>query len=137
MKRSDVREHIFKILFSVEFCEREEFQEQVNLYFQEHEFIREKQQKEISDKVMDLIDHLDELDQEIAAHAKAWNLTRIGKAELSILRLAIYEILLDNNVPRKVPISEAVLLTKKYCNEKAASFINGILSKIGQDEDEK
>lgn len=72
MKRSEVREHIFKILFSVEFCEREEFQEQVNLYFQEHEFIREKQQKEISDKVMDLIDHLDELDQEIAAHAKAW-----------------------------------------------------------------
>ena len=122
MKRSEVREHIFKILFSVEFCEREEFEEQVSMFFQEHEPIRQKEQDEITEKVTDLVGHLDELDQQISAHTKAWSLTRLGKAELSILRLAVYEILLDENIPRKVAISEAVELSKKYCNERAASF---------------
>ena len=52
-------------------------------------------------------------------------------------KLATYEILLDEQVPRKVAINEAVELAKKYCNEKAAPFINGVLSKIGQDMDEE
>lgn len=131
MTRSEVREHIFRILFSVEFCEKEEFEDQVNLYFQGHKQIREKQQKEIFEKITDLIQHLDELDNEIAGHAKAWSLSRLGKSELSILRLATYEILFDEQVPKKVAINEAVEIAKKYCNEKAAPFINGILGKIG------
>ena len=117
MKRSEVREHIFRILFCVEFCE--------------------KTQKEITEKTENLIEHLDEIDEQISAHTNAWNLERLGKAELSILRLATYEILLDEQVPRKVAINEAVELAKKYCNEKAAPFINGVLSKIGQDMDEE
>ena len=115
MKRSEVREHIFRILFCVEFCETEE----------------------ITEKTENLIEHLDEIDEQISAHTNAWNLERLGKAELSILRLATYEILLDEQVPRKVAINEAVELAKKYCNEKAAPFINGVLSKIGQDMDEE
>ena len=116
MKRSEVREHIFRILFCVEFCEKEEFEDQVELYFHGHESINEKTQKEITAKTENLIEHLD---------------------ELSILRLATYEILLDEQVPRKVAINEAVELAKKYCNEKAAPFINGVLSKIGQDMNEE
>ena len=130
MKRSEVREHIFRILFCVEFCEKEEFEDQ-------HENINEKTQKEITEKTENLIEHLDEIDEQISAHTNAWNLERLGKAELSILRLATYEILLDEQVPRKVAINEAVELAKKYCNEKAAPFINGVLSKIGQDMDEE
>lgn len=137
MTRSEVREHIFRILFSVEFCEVDEFKDQVDLYFQGHANIGEKKQKEIFEKVIHLIDHLDELDQNIAKHARAWNLSRLGKAELSILRLAVYEILFDEEVPKKVAINEAVELAKKYCNEKAAPFINGILGKIGTIEDEE
>ena len=94
MKRSEVREHIFRILFCVEFCEKEEFEDQVELYFHGHENINEKTQKEITEKTENLIEHLDEID-------------------------------------------EAVELAKKYCNEKAAPFINGVLSKIGQDMDEE
>lgn len=137
MTRSEVREHIFRILFSVEFCEIDEFKDQVDLYFHGHADIGEKKQKEIFEKVIDLIGHLDELDQKISEHAKAWNLSRIGKAELSILRLAVYEILFDEEVPKKVAINEAVELAKKYCNDKAAPFINGILGKIGTKEDEE
>ena len=128
MKRSEV---------SVEFCEKEEFEDQVELYFHGHENINEKTQKEITEKTENLIEHLDEIDEQISAHTNAWNLERLGKAELSILRLATYEILLDEQVPRKVAINEAVELAKKYCNEKAAPFINGVLSKIGQDMDEE
>ena len=90
-----------------------------------------------TEKTENLIEHLDEIDEQISAHTNAWNLERLGKAELSILRLATYEILLDEQVPRKVAINEAVELAKKYCNEKAAPFINGVLSKIGQDMDEE
>ena len=109
----------------------------MELYFHGHENINEKTQKEITAKTENLIEHLDEIDEEISAHTNAWNLERLGKAELSILRLATYEILLDEQVPRKVAINEAVELAKKYCNEKAAPFINGVLSKIGQDMDEE
>lgn len=137
MTRSEVREHIFRVLFAAEFCDREEFEDQIRLYFQGHEQIRKKQQEEISEKVLDLIANLDTLDREISGNAKAWNLERLGKAELSILRLAVYEILLDDQVPKKVAINEAVELAKKYCNEKAAPFINGILGQIGTDMDEK
>ena len=107
MKRSEVREHIFRILFCVEFCEKEEFEDQVELYFHGHENINEKTQKEITEKTENLIEHLDEIDEQISAHTNAWNLERLGKAELSILRLATYEILLDEQVPRKVAINEA------------------------------
>ena len=117
--------------------EKEEFEDQVELYFHGHENINEKTQKEITEKTENLIEHLDEIDEQISAHTNAWNLERLGKAELSILRLATYEILLDEQVPRKVAINEAVELAKKYCNEKAAPFINGVLSKIGQDMDEE
>lgn len=137
MTRSEVREHIFRILFSVEFCEIDEFKDQVDLYFQGYANINKKNQNEIYDKVLDLIAHLDAIDQEIGKHAKAWNLSRLGKAELSILRLAVYEIIMDEDVPQKVAINEAVELAKKYCNEKAAPFINGILGRVGTKEDEE
>ena len=101
MTRSEVREHIFRVLFAAEFCDREEFEDQIRLYFQGHEQIRKKQQEEISEKVLDLIANLDTLDREISGNAKAWNLARLGKAELSILRLAVYEILLDDQVRKK------------------------------------
>ena len=57
MKRSEVREHIFRILFCVEFCEKEEFEDQVELYFHGHEIINEKTQKEITEKTENLIEH--------------------------------------------------------------------------------
>ena len=73
MKRSEVREHIFRILFCVEFCEKEEFEDQVELYFHGHENINEKTQKEITEKTENLIEHLDEIDEQISAHTNAWN----------------------------------------------------------------
>ena len=97
-----------------------------------------RHRKEITEKTENLIEHLDEIDEQISAHTNAWNLERLGKAELSILRLATYEILLDEQVPRKSSDQWGSRTCKENtAMKKAAPFINGVLSKIGQDMDEE
>jgi N utilization substance protein B len=61
---------------------------------------------------------------------EGWTLERVGKVELTILRLAVYEIKYDESVPDTVAINEAVELSKKYGQEDAGSFVNGILAKV-------
>ena len=71
-----------------------------------------------------------ELDIKINEVAEGWKTKRMGKAELTILRLALYEILFDQDVPEKVAINEAVELAKKYGGNEAPAFINGVLAKL-------
>jgi len=59
-----------------------------------------------------------------------WQIGRLGKPELAILRLALYEMLYDEEVPFRVAINEAVELAKKYCNPDASGFINAVLAKV-------
>ena len=61
---------------------------------------------------------------------KGWRLERLGKTELAILRLAVYELLDDNDIPTSVAINEAVELAKIYCSEEAPRFVNGVLAKL-------
>ena len=62
--------------------------------------------------------------------AEGWRLNRMGKAELTILRIATYEIRYDEEVPDKVAINEAVELAKKYGNDASSGFVNGVLAKV-------
>ena len=71
-----------------------------------------------------------ELDEKIDAVAEGWKTKRMGKAELTILRLALYEILYDEEVPEKVAINEAVELAKRFGGNEAPAFINGVLAKL-------
>ena len=71
-----------------------------------------------------------ELDAKINEVAEGWKTNRMGKAELTILRLALYEILYDDEVPKKVAINEAVELAKKFGGDEAPAFINGVLAKL-------
>ena len=73
-----------------------------------------------------------ELDAAIDEPAKGWSTRRMGKVELTILRLALFEIRFDEEVPDKVAINEAVELAKIYGNEKDASYVNGVLSTIAK-----
>ena len=66
----------------------------------------------------------------ISEKCKGWTIERIGKAELSILRLAVYELLFDELIDKAVAINEAVELSKKFCDEKSHSFVNGVLARI-------
>lgn len=72
----------------------------------------------------------DAIDEAISANLQNWKIDRISKVNLTILRLAAYEILFDENVPRNVAINEALEITRRYSDEKSVSFINGVLDKI-------
>lgn len=70
------------------------------------------------------------IDEVIAANLHNWKIDRISKINLTILRLAAYELLYNEEVPKGVAINEALEITRKYSDEKSISFINGVLDKI-------
>ena len=111
MNRREQREQIFKILFGVEFHSADELEEQIGLYM-----------------VRSIVEHMDEIDGMINQASKNWKTTRMAKAELSILRLAAYEIKYEDDIPVSVSINEAVELAKLYGSDHGPAFVNGILS---------
>lgn len=72
-------------------------------------------------------EHREELDREIAAHARGWSLQRIAPLEGSIMRVAMYEMRHREDVPTEVALDEAVALAKRYCGKDAPGFVNGVL----------
>ena len=76
------------------------------------------------------MEKLDEIDGMINQEAKGWTTERMGKIELTILRLAIYEIKFDEDVPAGVAVNEAVEIAKKFGQEESAGFVNGVLAKF-------
>ena len=87
-------------------------------------------QQEILERTSHLIQLLPEIDERISKCSKGWKLDRIAKAELAILRLAVYEAVYDEDVPVGVAVNEAVELAKEYGNDNGPSFVNGILGNI-------
>ena len=134
MTRRELREEIFKLLFMVEFYSKEEMAEQVKSYFEDfpEKEISEKDHSYIEEKYENICAVLPEIDEKIAGAAKGWKLERIGKSDLSILRLGVYEMLYDDDIPVGVAINEAVELAKSFGENESASFINGILGKLAR-----
>lgn len=132
MKRSVQREQIFKILFRAEFNEPDEMPRQEELYFESGDMVFTDRDREyISAKVNAILEKCPEIDRMLAGKMRGWTLDRIGKVELTILRLAVYEILWDEDVPTGVAISEAVELAKKFgSDDNAGSFVNGVLARF-------
>ena len=133
MTRSELRKNIFKIIFRMEFHPDEAMEEQLKIRLEEleEEGIPEKELTYIGEKTQAIIGCIDELDEVIGEHSKGWKVDRLGKTELAILRLAAYEILKDEDIPKSVAINEAVELAKMYSSDEAPRFINGILAKLG------
>ena len=131
MSRRELREQIFKLIFRAEFHDREELPEQEKLFFEDYELdMKPEDQTYISEKSNNIIARLDEIDGMINSEAKGWTTERMGKIELTILRLAIYEIKYDEDVPAGVAINEAVEIAKKFGQEESAGFVNGVLAKF-------
>lgn len=139
MSRRELREQIFKYIFRVEFHDREEMPEQEQFFFetlkmeaQEREVqeIRDEDAAYISGKSNKIIEKLDEIDAMINKKAKGWTTQRMGKVDLTILRLAVYEIVFDEDVPTGVAINEAVELAKRFGQEESSGFVNGVLAKF-------
>ncbi len=130
MKRSEIRERIFQLIFRAEFNSEEELREQIEWYFEDHTSIGEEDKAYMAHKIDAILSSLKEIDEVILSICKGWRLERLGKTELAILRLAVYEIKEDKDIPTGVAINEAVELAKKYCNENAPRFVNGVLAKL-------
>lgn len=92
--------------------------------------VSDLERAELLRKTGDILAKREELDADIDGITEGWNTKRIGKAELNILRLAVYELKYDDAVPTKVAINEAVELSKEYGEEGAHAFVNGILAKL-------
>ena len=74
-----------------------------------------------------------EIDAQLSGKMKGWTIERIGKVELALLRLGIYELEYDDDIPDGVAIAEAVELAKKFGSENSGSFVNGVLAKFTKD----
>lgn len=130
MGRSELREHIFRILFRIEFQPKEEMEEQLALYLEELESAKDTEKEYIRRKYTAIAEKVETIDEMINTSATGWKTSRMGKVDLTILRLAVYEIEWDEEVPQGVAINEAVELAKRYGGEESPSFINGVLGNI-------
>lgn len=131
MSRRELREQIFKLLFRIEFNSKEEMQEQTAFFFDEEENQADAEDTAyITEKFNKVLDKLDEIDSSLNEKVEGWNTSRMGKVDLTILRLAVYEILFDEEIPTGVAINEAVELAKKFGQDSSPSFVNGVLAKF-------
>jgi N utilization substance protein B len=131
MSRRELREQIFKLLFRIEFNTKEEMQEQTELFFEDEENqADEADMAYITDKFNKIYEKLDEIDSFLNEKVEGWNTGRMGKVDLTILRLAVYEIRFDGDIPTGVAINEAVELAKKFGQDSSPSFVNGVLAKF-------
>ena len=147
MGRREQREQIFRLLFRIEFNAPEEMPQQRDFFLEE---IKLPTQEEglaashrdityITEKYERIQEKLPQIDQMIDEKAQGWSVTRMGKVELTLLRLGAYEILYDQDVPGSVAINEAVELAKRYGQDNSGAFVNAVLAKFlrpGQGEQE-
>ena len=146
MTRRILREHCFKMLFCTDFYPPQEAEEQIDDYFASkpeedtdengrteilHSVdLKPEEEEECRKRVDAVLETRAEIDRILSGVTEGWRLNRVGRVELTILRLACYEIRFDENVPDKVAINEAVELAKKYGGDESPAFVNGILAKL-------
>lgn len=130
MNRTAIREHAFKLIYSLEIQKQEEKQEAIELYIESNELKDEKAKTYIEEAIFGIEKNKKEIVQLIETNLKSdWRIERISKVDLAILKLAIYE-LKYTEVPFKVVINEAVELAKKYGEEASKNFVNGVLASV-------
>ena len=126
-----MREQIFKLLFRIEFNEKEEMPQQTSFFFEEEDNTADEAEATyISEKVDKIVEKLEEIDTALNEKVQGWDTGRMGKVDLTILRLAVYEILFDETIPTGVAINEAVELAKKFGQDSSPAFVNGVLAKF-------
>ncbi len=130
MSRRELREQLFKLLFRVEFNAEEEMPQQEEFFLEEEEIVRENDRKQLDAKFHSILEKLKDIDRELNEKVSGWDTSRMGKVDLTILRLAVYEIEYDEDIPTGVAINEAVELAKKFGQDSSASFVNGVLAKF-------
>lgn len=135
MTRKRIRENLYIMLFQTNFYEDSDHTQQADIYLEDlkDSDATNKAKAELKDRFEQVLSHLEEIDKKIEEKSKGWVLSRIAKVDLTILRLAVFEMLYDEQVPSGVAINEAVELSKKYGTDKSYRFVNGILASIAKE----
>ena len=135
MKRSAIRELTFRLIYSLEIQKPEDLEEQIELYMQCNEIEDNEAKEYIKDAIIGIKENVVDIQGLIEKNLKAdWKIDRISKIDLSLLKLAIYEIKYKQ-IPYKVAINESLELAKKYGEETSKNFINGILASVVKELD--
>ena len=130
MNRSEIREQAFKLMYSMEIQQDENLDEQVELFLESNSITDKNAIEYIKDAVFGIKKNDKEILDEISKYLKSdWKIDRISKIDLTILKLAIYEIKFKE-LPFKVAINEAVELAKKYGEDNSKKFVNGVLANV-------
>ena len=129
MTRRQIREQVFKMLFAVDFHDAEELQTQEGL-FDDDLTSSEKERDYILERYHNIIEKIGEIDEMINSVSEGWKTRRMAKVDLTLLRLAVYEMKYDEDSPVKVAINEAVELAKQYGTDDSPAFVNGVLAKL-------
>ena len=139
MSRREMREQVFKLLFRVEFNDADAMQEQKELFIEDGMVavseddditVSDDMKAEIAGRYEGIAEKITQIDEMINEKAEGWKTGRMGKVDLTILRLAVYEIIFDDTIPTQVAINEAVELAKKFGRDESAKFVNGVLAKF-------
>lgn len=130
MTRREIREHIFLMLFRKDFYNTDELNEQIKFYLEELEKSSVEENAYLMERFQAVVDKLEEIDAILSETSTGWKLNRMGKVDLTILRLAVYEMQYDEEIPIKVAINEAVELAKKFGGDDSPAFVNGVLAKL-------
>ena len=130
MNRKLSREKAMELFFGMT-CSKDTVEEAVETFIDNYEGdIKELDLTYIKKALIGIENNKEAIDEAISSNLQNWKIDRISKVNLTILRLAAYEVLFDEEVPRSVAINEALEITRKYSDEKSVSFVNGVLDKI-------
>ncbi|HHU63174.1 MAG TPA: transcription antitermination factor NusB [Clostridiales bacterium] len=130
MNRRQARETAMKLIFQQQF--KNDLSEEDLFNLLQGKKINEENYRYINNVVDGIKKNVDQIDNLIVANTKGWALNRLPKIDLSILRIALYEMLFMEEIPVKVSINEAVEMAKRYGTENSPKFINGILGEINK-----
>ncbi|WP_313756452.1 transcription antitermination factor NusB [Tissierella sp.] len=135
MGRKQAREGTMKVLYQMEV--NDDFSDDaLNIYFNNFPF-EELEKEYILDAMTKIKENLDSIDKYIELYSEGWNLNRLAKIDLAVLRIAVYEILYRKDIPVEVSINEAIEIVKKYSTEESFRFINGVLGGFVRNIDKK
>lgn len=130
MKRTEAREEAFKLLYSLQIMEEKNIVEQISLYLEDNDIDDKEASQYINNIISGTNTENDKIEAIISENIKSdWNINRISKIDLTLLKLGIFEIIYSK-LPYKVVINEVVELAKKYGDDKSKSFINGVLASV-------
>ena len=127
LKRKEAREQVVSLLFETEFKVEDRIEEVFAISVENREIPADDY---IKRAYFGVYENQEKIDGLLGAHSNGWKTNRLSKLSRSVMRLAVYEMLFEEDIPYSVSINEAVELTKKYDDPKARAFVNGVLNSV-------